>query len=88
MGRVLSLSESEMAYADPSLIRDVIINVRLNDAEAELLDAVVKYTGQQKSSLLRELFLEQARLVLMGQGDIGVAGQPMEYAQPTLNFGR
>jgi uncharacterized protein (DUF1778 family) len=75
-------------YADPSLIRDVIINVRLNDAEAELLDAVVKYTGQQKSSLMRELFLEQARLVLMGQGDIGVAGQQIESAQPTLNFGR
>lgn len=75
-------------YADPSLIRDVIINVRLNDAEAELLDAVVKYTGQQKSSLMRELFLEQARLVLMGQGDIGVAGQQIESAQPSLNFGR
>jgi uncharacterized protein (DUF1778 family) len=75
-------------YADPSLIRDVIINVRLNDAEAELLDAVVKYTGQQKSSLMRELFLEQARLVLMGQGDIGVAGQAMEQPQHALNLGR
>ena len=75
-------------YADPSLIRDVIINVRLNDAEAELLDAVVKYTGQQKSSLLREMFLEQARLVLMGQGDIGVSGQSMESAQTRLNFAR
>lgn len=77
-----------MAYADPSLIRDVIIPVRLNDAEAELLDAVVKYTGQQKSTLLRELFMEQARLVLMGMADIGVPGQPMEQAQSTLNFRR
>jgi hypothetical protein len=75
-------------YADPSLIRDVIINVRLNDVEAELLEAVVKYTGQQKSSLLREMFLEQARLVLMGQGDIGVSGQPLESAQSRLNFAR
>ena len=75
-------------YADPSLIRDVIIPVRLNDAEAELLDAVVKYTGQQKSTLMRELFLEQARLVLMGQGDIGVAGQAMEQTQQALNLGR
>jgi len=57
-------------YADPSLIRDVIVKVRLNDAEAELLDAIVKYTGQQKSTLLRELFMEQARLVLSGQADI------------------
>lgn len=75
-------------YSDPSLIRDVIVNVRLNDAEAELLDAVVKYTGQQKSSLLRELFLEQARLVLMGQGDIGATAQPMEHAQTSLSFSR
>lgn len=75
-------------YADPSLIRNVVIPIRLNDAEAELLDAVVKYTGQQKSTLMRELFLEQARLVLMGQGDIGVPGQQMELAQPSLNFRR
>lgn len=75
-------------YADPSLIRNVVIPIRLNDAEAELLDAVVKYTGQQKSTLMRELFLEQARLVLMGQGDIGVIGQQMEQAQSTLNLGR
>lgn len=75
-------------YSDPSLIRDVIIPVRLNDAEAELLDAVVKYTGQQKSTLMRELFLEQARLVLMGQGDIGASSQQTEQAQSTLNLGR
>jgi hypothetical protein len=54
-------------YADPSLIRDVFVKVRLNDAEAELLDAIVKYTGQQKSTLVRELFMEQARLVLSGK---------------------
>ncbi len=75
-------------YADPSLIRDVIINVRLNDAEAELLEAVVKYTGQQKSSLLREMFLEQARLVLMGQGDIDASAMKTEAVQPRLNFAR
>ncbi len=75
-------------YADPSLIRDVIINVRLNDAEAELLEAVVKYTGQQKSSLLREMFLEQARLVLMGQGDIDAGSMKTEAVQPRLNFAR
>lgn len=75
-------------YSDPSLIRDVIIPVRLNDAEAELLDAVVKYTGQQKSTLMRELFLEQARLVLMGQGDIGSNGQLFESSQSALNNAR
>lgn len=75
-------------YADPSLIRSVVIPIRLNDAEAELLDAVVKYTGQQKSTLMRELFLEQARLVLMGQGDIGVSGQIPEQQQTALSFSR
>lgn len=59
-----------MAYADPSLIRDVILRVRLSDAEDELLNAIVKYTGQQKSTLMRELFMEQAKLVLAGQADI------------------
>jgi hypothetical protein len=75
-------------YSDPALIRDVIIPIRLNEAEAELLDAVVKYTGQQKSTLMRELFLEQARMVLMGQGDIGVSGQLFEATQSALNGGR
>jgi hypothetical protein len=70
------------------LIRSVVIPIRLNEAEAELLDAVVKYTGQQKSTLMRELFLEQARMVLMGQGDIGVMGQTMEHAQTAINFSR
>lgn len=68
-------------YADPSLIRDVVIRVRLNDAEAKLLDAVTEYTGQQKSTLLRELFIEQAKLVLSGQGDIGSSGSLFEGEQ-------
>lgn len=68
-------------YADPSFIRDVIIRVRLNDAEAKLLDAVTEYTGQQKSTLLRELFIEQARLVLSGQADIGAMNDMFEAPQ-------
>jgi hypothetical protein len=53
-------------YADPSKIRDNVVKVRLNDAEAQLLDALVTYTGEQKASLIRELLLEQARAVLFG----------------------
>lgn len=49
-------------YTDPSLIRDHVVKIRLNDPEAELIDAWVKYTGQQKAALLREMLLEQARL--------------------------
>ena len=54
-------------YADPSKIRDNVVKVRLNDAEAQLLDALVAYTGEQKASLIRELLLEQARVVLFGE---------------------
>lgn len=53
-------------YADPSLIRDHVVKLRLNDREAELINAWVNYTGQQKATLLREMLLEQARLDLAG----------------------
>jgi hypothetical protein len=46
-------------YADPSLIRDNVVKIRLNDPEAELIDAWVRYTGQQKAALLRETILSQ-----------------------------
>jgi uncharacterized protein YpbB len=49
-------------YADPALIRDHVVKIRLNDQEAELINAWVNYTGQQKAALLREMLLEQARL--------------------------
>jgi uncharacterized protein (DUF1778 family) len=77
-----------MAYADPALIRDVVIQVRLNDNEADLLDAVVKYTGQQKSTLMRELFLRQAQRVLMGDGDIDLSQRQSEPAQQLLEYAR
>lgn len=51
-------------YADPSLIRDHVVKIRLNDNEAELINAWVNYTGQQKAAVLREMLLEQARLDL------------------------
>jgi len=49
-------------YADPSLIRDHVVKIRLNDQESELINAWVNYTGQQKAALLRDMLLEQARL--------------------------
>lgn len=54
-------------YADPTKIRDNVVKVRLNDAESQLLDALVAYTGEQKATLIRELLLEQARHVLFGE---------------------
>jgi hypothetical protein len=75
-------------YADPSQIRDVVIKVRLNDAEDELLDAVAKYTGQQKSTLMRELFMEQVKLALAGFGDVGVLGRDKEEPQAATQSAR
>lgn len=58
-------------YADPTLIREHVVKIRLNDREAELIDAWVNYTGQQKAVLLREMLLEQATM------DMGVNVQPV-----------
>jgi hypothetical protein len=65
-------------YADPSLIRDHVVKLRLNDGEAALVDALVAYTGQQKAAFLRELLLEQARSVLAGEADVASTGAAME----------
>lgn len=51
-------------YSDPSLIREHVVKLRFNDREADLINAWVNYTGQQKAALLREMLLEQARLDL------------------------
>jgi hypothetical protein len=71
-------------YADPSLIRDNPVRVNFNDAEAELIDALVKYTGQQRAVLIRELILEQAKLVLSGQADYAPASALNEQPQLAL----
>ena len=71
-------------YTDPCLIRNNRINLRLNDVEADLLDAVTNFTGQQKGALIRELLLEQARLVLAGQADYAPRAAENEAPQSAL----
>lgn len=71
-------------YTDPSLIREHVVKVRLNDSEADLIDALVNYTGQQKAPLLRDLLLEQARLVLAGEANYGQVSQQTEGPQLAL----
>jgi hypothetical protein len=72
-------------YADPALIRDNPVRVNFNDAERDLIDALVKYTGQQRAVLIRELILEQARLVLSGQADYAPQAPAMEQPQLALS---
>ena len=71
-------------YSDPALIREHIIKIRLNDIEANLIDSLVHYTGQQKAPLLRELLLEQARLVLTGDADLARSEAANEVRQTSL----
>lgn len=68
-------------YADPSKIRDRVIRVRLSEEEDDLLDAITRYTGGQKSTLMRELFLESAKAVLAGMSDIGSSGSLFEESR-------
>lgn len=71
-------------YADPSLIREHVVKLRLNDPESELIEALVNYTGQQKAPLLRDLLLEQARLVLAGEANYAASGTANEGPQLAL----
>lgn len=73
-------------YSDPSLIRDHVVKLRLNDNEAALVEALVNYTGQQKASLLRELLLEQAQMVLAGQADYALSQAAAEAPQLALKL--
>lgn len=65
-------------YADPSLIRDHVVKIRLNDQEADLINAWVNYTGQQKAALLREMLLEQAQLDLNAALTAGTSEVPQQ----------
>lgn len=67
-------------YADPSFIREHVVKIRLNENEAELINALVKYTGQQKAVLLREMLLKQAR-VDMGLEFVGLSAQQEGHQQ-------
>ena len=76
-----------MAYTDPSLIREHVVKLRLNDNEADLINAWVNYTGQQKAVLLREMLLKQAQLD-MAQEFLGLSANlegASEGTQRALN---
>jgi hypothetical protein len=71
-----------MAYTDPSLIREHVVKLRLNENEADLINSWVKYTGQQKAVLLREMLLEQARLDMAA--NFGPQSAQQEVPQQSL----
>ena len=59
-------------YQDPTKIRQHVVKIRLSDEEANLIQSLVDYTGEQKAALLRELILEQAVSVLHGDKSMPV----------------
>ncbi len=67
-------------YADPSLIRDNVVKIRLNDLEDDLVTPLVNYRGGQKATLLRELLIEAVKR------DLGVdaAGNALRNEVPQL----
>lgn len=51
-------------YRDTSKRRDVVIKLRFNQEENELLDVLTTYTGDQKAVVIRELALAHAKGLL------------------------
>lgn len=47
-------------YQDPKRIRRRYGAINLDDYEARLVDALVDYTGMERSTLLRQLVLREA----------------------------
>ena len=71
-------------YADPINIRKHRVTIRLNDLEADLLDAINNYNGSQKATLLREILLSGVHRVLQGELDIGSRESQVEGEQMAL----
>lgn len=53
-------------YQDVNRIRQHRISINLDKQEAKLIDALVEYTGCQKSSLIRQLAMAEAKELLLG----------------------
>jgi len=66
-------------YSDPALIRTHTVKLTFNDNEAALVDALVRYTGEQKAAFIRGLVLQRAEEVLLhdSQSALAPAGSPL-----------
>jgi hypothetical protein len=70
-------------YSDPTLIRRHTVKVRFNDREAELVNALVNFTGEEKAAFIRALILDRAMEVMhVDQSAAFAAGT--RGAQPSL----
>jgi hypothetical protein len=72
-------------YSDPTLIRKHTVKLSFNDNEAALVDALVRYTGDEKAAFIRGLILQRAEEVLMGHSqESGGFNAGMRGAQNAL----
>jgi hypothetical protein len=65
-------------YSDPALIRKHTVKLSFNDNEAALVDALVRYTGDEKAAFIRSLILQRAEEVLFhaSESAMAMAGTP------------
>jgi len=71
-------------YSDPSLIRKHTVKLSFNDNEAALVDALVRYTGEEKAAFIRGLILERAAEVLMHDAQSALHAGAMRGTQGSL----
>lgn len=62
-------------YQDPKRVRTRYAALNLDQYEAQLIDALVDYTGIERASLLRQLVLKEA-LETLGVADLSVSTVP------------
>ena len=62
-------------YQDPKRVRTRYAALNLDQYEAQLIDALVDYTGIERASLLRQLVLKEA-LETLGVADLSLSTVP------------
>lgn len=62
-------------YQDPKRVRTRYAALNLDQYEAQLIDALVDYTGIERASLLRQLVLKEA-LETLGVADLSEGTVP------------
>jgi hypothetical protein len=71
-------------YCDPALIRKHTVKLSFNDNEAALVDALVRYTGEEKAAFIRSLILDRAQEVLFHGQQFASAAPGTREAQMAL----
>lgn len=68
-------------YQDPKRIRKHRVSLNLDDYEAAVINALVNYTGTDRSSLLRQMLIAQAEAALLPTTHSMTGGAPHSEAQ-------